>query len=205
MMWGRVCRLLGLTGILFFLLVAYTPLSNVVARRLAVPSRPGPAQAVVVLGAGLQSEGVLSQASFRSAFAGILLCREGLAPIIVFTGPAFQYEEPEALLRAEMARRLGLKADAILTDTTARTTREEASRTSALLHPREVRRILLVTDSLHMVRARRLFERAGLQVLPVAADEFSLEAGSPEGRLELTRRILQEAFGIMYYRAAGYI
>ncbi len=205
MMWGRVCRLIGLAGILLFLLAAFTPLPNIVGRRLAVPSQPGPAQAVVALGAGLDSEGVLGEGSLRRALSGILLYREGLAPIIVFSGPAFRFRVPEALVRAEMARGLGVKADAILTDTTARTTREEASRISALLHPREIRRILLVTDSLHMVRARRLFERAGLQVLPVDADDVSLEADSPEGRLQLTRRVLQEVLAIAYYRAAGYI
>ncbi len=205
MMWGRVCRLLGLAGILFFLLAAFTPLPNVVARRLAVPSRPGPAQAVVVLGAGLESEGVLSEASLRRTLAGIFACREGLAPVIVFSGPAFRFKVPEAIVRSEMARGLGVKADAILTDAAGRTTREEASRISVLLRAREVRRILLVTDSFHMVRARRLFERAGLQVLPVGADDFSIEADSPEGRLGLTRRVLQEMFGIVYYRAAGYI
>jgi uncharacterized SAM-binding protein YcdF (DUF218 family) len=205
MRWGRVCRLLGVTGFLLFLLAAFTPLPNIVGRRLAVPSRPGPAQAVVALGAGFNSEGVLSEGSLRRALSGILLYREGLAPVIVFSGPSFTHNVPEALVRAEMARDLGVKADAILTETTARTTREEASLIGALLRPREVRRILLVTDSLHMVRARRLFERTGLQVLPVDADDVSLEANSPEGRLRLTRRILQEVLAIAYYRAAGYI
>ncbi len=204
-MWGRLCRVAGVAGLLVFLLAAFTPVPNLVGRRLAVDSRPGPAQAVVALGAGLQSEGVLSEASLRRALTGILLCREGLAPDIVFSGPAFVYKVPEAIVRAEIARNLGLKPDAILTETTARTTLEEASRIGALLRPRGIRRILLVTDSLHMVRARRLFERTGLQVLPVDADDVSLDASTPEGRLQLTRKLLQEALAIAYYRVAGYL
>ncbi len=205
MICARACRLLGLTGLLLFLLAAFTPLSNIVGRRLAVPSQPGPAQAVVTLGAGLESEGVLSDNSLRRALTGILLCRKGLASLIVFSGPASRFKIAEADVRAEMARGLGVLPDAILTDTQARTTREEAERISALLRPREVRRILLVTDSLHMARARRLFEHTGLQVFPVGADDVSLEVETPEMRLRLTRTILQEVLATVYYRATGYI
>jgi len=100
---------------------------------------------------------------------------------------------------------LGVSTDAILAETEARTTREEANRIGELLRARQVRRILLVTDSQHMSRARRLFERVGLEVLPAAADEISDAARSPEARLKLTRTALEEIFARLYYRMARYL
>src|SRR4030095_3796986 len=47
------------------------------------------------------------------------------------------------------------------------TTREEAIRVQALLQPKGVRTILLVTNAGHLARARPLFERVGFAVHPV--------------------------------------
>jgi uncharacterized SAM-binding protein YcdF (DUF218 family) len=85
------------------------------------------------------------------------------------------------------------------------TTREEAVRTKALLAPRQVRRILLVTDYQHMRRAQALFERAGFDVLPATTEEQSSVARGPEGRLELMRAVLGEVVARLYYRLAGYL
>jgi uncharacterized SAM-binding protein YcdF (DUF218 family) len=87
----------------------------------------------------------------------------------------------------------------------ARTTREEAVRLRATLGLRGVRSILLVTDSQHMLRAQGLFDRAGFEVLPAPADDFSSAATEPEERLRLMRRVGQEILARLYYRLAGYL
>ncbi|MCU6432539.1 YdcF family protein [Undibacterium sp. Jales W-56] len=48
----------------------------------------------------------------------------------------------------------------------ARNTEENARYSAAILKPAGVKRILLVTDAMHMRRARIAFERSGLQVVP---------------------------------------
>lgn len=157
---------------------------------MATPARFERAQAIVVLGGGVHQDGMLSHASLRRTLHGISLHRKGLAPLLVLSGPAPDAGPGEAEVRAELARELGISSAAILTVTKARTTREEAAHVRALLEPRDIRRILLVTDSQHMVRARPLFERAGFEVVAAPADDFSSVQEAPEGRLELTRRIL---------------
>jgi uncharacterized SAM-binding protein YcdF (DUF218 family) len=92
-----------------------------------------------------------------------------------------------------------------VTEKTANTTREEALRIGAELRPRHARRILLVTDSMHMRRAQGLFEAAGFEVLPATADTISGRARAPEDRLELMRWVLGEAVARVYYRLAGYL
>jgi uncharacterized SAM-binding protein YcdF (DUF218 family) len=136
---------------------------------------------------------------------GIALYRRGLAPLLVFTGPARGEGPAEATVRAELARELGIPAEVILTETGAKTTREEAVRVGALLRPRGVRKILLVTNSLHMARARGLFERDGFEVLAAPTDDLSKTLGEPELRIELMRQMLEELIAQLYYRVAGYL
>lgn len=205
MNWDRLCGFLGGVGIVLFFLSAFTPLPNVLTQRLEVPSHVEPAGAIVVLGAGVSLDGMLSSDSLRRVIQGVLLQRKGLAPLLVLSGPAFKGGPTEAEVRAELAKQLGVPSEAILTEAHVWTTREEAIRIKALLESRGVRSILLVTDSQHLVRARVLFERAGLEVFPVAADDVSDLSDSPEGRLKLTRRAFQEIVARVYYRLAGYL
>lgn len=201
----RVCRLLGLGGVVFFMISAFTPLPNILSRRMTTPSRPEPAQAIVVLGGGIHRDGMLSTSSLRRALHGISLHRKGLAPLLVFLGPARGAGPVEAEIRAELARGLGVSPAAILTVTEAWTTRQEAVGVRALLEPRGARRILLVTDSQHLARAGPLFERAGFEVVAASADSISSAQDSPQGRLELTRQVFQELAARLYYRVAGYL
>lgn len=76
---------------------------------------------------------------------------------------------------------------------------------SALLLPRGVRRVLLVVDTQGAYRAARLFERNGFDPLLAPAEDVSSVDGSPEGRLDLARRLAIEIVALAYYRVAGYL
>lgn len=201
----RISGLVGMTGIAIFVASAFSPLPNVLTRWLSIPPRLERAEAVVVLGGGLQPDGVPSSGSLRRALHGIVLYRAGLAPLLVLLGEGRGGGQTEAQVRAELAGQLGVSPELILTEAGARTTREEAVRVGALLRPSGVRRILLVTDSLHMARARGAFERAGFEVLAAPADDLSSRETAPERRLQLMRRVLEELAGRLYYRVAGYV
>lgn len=198
-------RLLGLIAVLLFLASAFTPLPNLLGRWLATPAGVEVAEATVVLGSGVSPKGILDNVSLRRAVHGIVLSRKGFAPLLVFSGPARHGGVAEATVRAELAKELGISPGAIVTVVDAWNTREEASRIASLLGARGVRRILLVTDSHHMARARDLFERSGLEVLAAPADQVSLEANTPGDRLDLMRRILKEIVARAYYRTARYL
>jgi uncharacterized SAM-binding protein YcdF (DUF218 family) len=198
----RFCRGLGLAGLAFLAAAAFTPLPVVLARSIGVPARLAPAEAIVVLGADVLVDGSLVSASLRSAIHALRLYRRQLAPLLVFSGPPARADRPaEPAVRAALAAELGIPPAAVLT-ATAWTTVEEAAHVQALLAPRGIRRILLVTDSQHLVRAGRLFERAGFEVVPAPADSLAA-AESPEGRLDLTRRVLAELAARLVYGIAG--
>lgn len=205
MRWARIYRFLGLAGVVTFVTSAFTPLPNLLARSLSTPARLERAEAIVVLGGKIEPDGTLNNASFRRAVHGIGLHRMRLAPLLVFLGAERNGGVSEAEVRVELARQMGISREVILTEAGARTTREEAVRVEALLRPMGVRRILLVTDSLHMVRAQGLFERASFQVLAAPEDDFPNSADTPGERLRLMRRILQELFARIYYHVAGHL
>jgi uncharacterized SAM-binding protein YcdF (DUF218 family) len=197
--------LLGCLGILAFLVSAFTPLPNLLERWSRIPSMVQPADAIVVLGSFVSEDGILSGDSLHRAVRGIALYHQGYAPLIVLSGYAGTRGSSEAEVRAELARTLGVPRVALLAEARAFTTREEAVRIGRTLRERGSRTILLVTDSLHMRRARALFERVGLAVLPAGADSRSVLEMFPEGRLKLMRAVLGEWLAIGYYRIAGYL
>lgn len=203
--WTRLFQAVGLVGILSVVVVAFTPLPNVLSRWSETSSEIQSADAVVVLGASADPEGTLSWDSLTRAVRGITLYREGRAPLLVFSGTSSNGGPSEAQVRAELAQALGVPSEAILTEASALTTREEAVRIGATLRARQARRILLVTNSHHMRRARVLFERVGLQVLPATADARSGAGTSPEARLRIMQELLGEWLALGYYRVAGYL
>jgi uncharacterized SAM-binding protein YcdF (DUF218 family) len=201
-------RGLGIVTVAIFIIITLTPAGNAVGHRFGVaPGRLKRADAIVVLGAGLMQNGVLSEQSMRRAISGIALFRRDLAPLLILSGPgrADGADSSEAGVRAKLAEAMGIPPGSILTEETARTTREEAVHIANTLRARGANQILLVTDSLHMRRAVRVFERSALHVQPAVSDDLSDSAVSPGDRLWLAMRICQESAALVYYKIAGYI
>jgi uncharacterized SAM-binding protein YcdF (DUF218 family) len=196
-------RGVGALALVLFAAVAFTPLANALHGRLAARPEIGRADAIVVLGAGVSTTGTLSDSSLRRAVHGIELQRRALAPTLALLGPS-HWPMGEAPIRATLARSLGVPPEHIRLVMGGRTTREEATRTREELGP-DVRRILLVTGAIHMMRARALFERAGFTVLPAPVEDTSGGGVSPEARLALALRMGEELLAQLYHRLAGYV
>ena len=202
--WERSIRGLGLFTLVVFLIASLTPVPNIIAARIQAAEVLQTSDAIVVLGAGI-SKGVLKDDSMRRTIRGIELYKRGLAPLIIFSGDERRNEPTEAAVRAEMARALGVPHEAIVTLDRSRTTREESIRTANLLRQRNAKRITLITDSLHTRRAKRMFERVGLEVYPAYSADYVVAMTSPRDRLWLSMRVAQESVALIYYRLAGYI
>ena len=86
------------------------------------------------------------------------------------------------------------------------TTAQNATYSSAILRAAGVRRILLVTDAMHMARAERAFKRSGLEVVAaptmffrLTSHDFNAFVPSAEG-LRQSYYALYEWIGIVWYR-----
>jgi uncharacterized SAM-binding protein YcdF (DUF218 family) len=199
----RAFRLTGLVGVALFLATAFTPLAHALSLWMAAEPRLVPSDAIVVLGATVSPSGILSAESTRRTDHGIELYQQGLAPRLILLGGTREGGPSEAEIRAKVARLHSIPAEAIVTESRARTTREEAARVGDLARSRGIRTVLLVTNSGHLARARPLFERAGFEVRAAPSDSY-FEPTAPEARLTLMRGILLEVLGWIYYRIVGY-
>ena len=199
--WVVACRAVGAVTIIGLGLASFTPLPNVIGRRVAVAPDVGPAEAIVVLGASVNRDGTLGDSSLRRTLTGIKLYRQGLAPRLIFLGIS-----SEAGARAHLAVDLGIKPSAIVAEHDQPTTRDEAARMRVVLGERlGLRTVLLVTDPVHMRRARALFERAGFTVRSAPTEDGLLAAGTHEERMLLCRAIGKELVALGYHKLFGYL
>lgn len=198
-------RMLAIVGALAFL-VTLTPVANVLARPLlAVPSALGRADVIVVLSGGRYLDGSLNDASLERTVTAVRLYRLGLGPRLLFSGGPCCGESASALM-ARLATDLGVPSSIVLLEEVSMRTRESAQHCAALLREQHVRRALLVTSTLHLLRAKLAFEAAGVEVLPVRASEtdLSLVSSSAE-RISLLKDALHEYLGLALYRFRGWI
>ncbi|WP_254994659.1 YdcF family protein [Cyanobium sp. Aljojuca 7D2] len=204
------------------------PYQRQTATALLGPAREATARvsqapaAVVVLGGGRHaapgpartSEWVDADRFFGGIEAYQELRRQGQRPRLIFTGgwwPLQPQLPPEGEVLRQQALELGLPAADLATTGRVRNTAEEARAIAAQLPAGS--RVVLVTSAFHLPRARRLFERQGLQVLPYPVDfqASGAWAGHPAANLlnwipsadglERSSRALREALGRTLYRS----
>ncbi len=202
----RAVRILGGVAIGLVLLTGLTPVVNLMTYWLA-PARPlAPAGAIVVLASGgVTGRGRLSETSLRKLMDGIELYRDGLAPILVLSGSPSAGRRTEATVRTDIAKECGIPGDAIVSLSTARTTRDEAVAVGSLLAGRGVRSIILVTDAAAMARSMGAFQRVGFEVIPSYGMPVLDWGGGPDARLLLMHEVTLELAARLYYKLAGYL
>jgi uncharacterized SAM-binding protein YcdF (DUF218 family) len=199
----RGCRIVGAAALLLVAVAGLTPAANRLAARYAEPEQLVPSDAIVVLGGDFTPDGWLDTAGSRRLLHGILLYHRGLAPILVFSSGTPRDGPSQAEVRERIAREMGVPPGSTLAVVGANTTREEAVLVGAALRARGGRSILLVSGPFHLVRARGVFARQGLEVRTAPVEDVFLEAEKPGSRLVLARALAQEAAGWLYYRLVG--
>jgi uncharacterized SAM-binding protein YcdF (DUF218 family) len=163
-------------------------------RRLAVwllvPRESGAAcDVIVVLGAALTPDGRLGPSLAERVEAGVAAFHRGLGSRLIVTGAV------EAGAMRARAVELGVPPTAILVEDAARTTRENAVASVALMRRHGLRRALVVTQRYHLRRSVAAFRRAG-----VAAEPLILDGGREPWRL-----LLREYLALVVYAARRWI
>ena len=158
------------------LLALSTPVvANALVRSLEPPpisvAQAKRAQAIVVLGGGRNLGSpewggeTVNDYTLRRTRYGASLARETGLPVYVSGGKPTGGQLAEGtLMRELMAREFNEPVKWV--DAAADTTREQALIVARDLKAEQVSRIALVTDAVHMPRAQRAFELAGLAVVP---------------------------------------
>ena len=141
-------------------------------------------------------------------FGGIALYKAGKAQKLVFTGgkmPWNKTKKTEGEVLKEYAISSSIPSEKILVTKDVENTAEEAVAVKELINPSK--RIILVTSSYHMYRAKRLFEKQGFIVIPYKVDykvsgnnKITFMDFLPSAvHLELTETAIREFIGRLFY------
>lgn len=129
------------------------------------------AGAIVVLGSGLSINApeyggdTANERTLVRLRYGAYLAHKLDLPVLVTGGTALRASKSEAEAMAEIIdHELGVKVR--WRETNSMDTADNARMSADILHAAGIKRIVLVTQAFHMPRARLLFERAGLEVIP---------------------------------------
>jgi uncharacterized SAM-binding protein YcdF (DUF218 family) len=173
---------------------------------------------LVVLSGGMVLTGgrveMAGDTALRCIHALALYRQAGHCRVVVCGGRP--YEPPETPALAETMRRFlvdaGVSPADLVVEDQSMSTYENAANTAALLGDRNIHRIVLVTDAVHMLRASRCFEKAGFEVVPapcrfqsggLSGDPCDLLPSSDGvGR---TEQAIHEWCGVLWYRLNGRI
>ena len=105
-------------------------------------------------------------------FAGIDILNMGKAQKLIFTRGKMPWSNipPEGELLKKKAVELGVNESHILLSDIVENTAEEAVAVARLMRANGIDRILLVTSSFHMPRAKLLFDQQGVKSMPFPVD-----------------------------------
>ena len=143
-----------------------------------VIARPEGVRAIVVLGGGIvpsPQEGVatrLADGSLWRCHRTEELYHEGPSCLVFVIGgnPDGTRGEDVSKVMAGILEQLGVAKGDLVVESESRNTQENARAAAGLLKADNITKPLLVTSSLHLARATRLFRNQGIEVIPVGCD-----------------------------------
>lgn len=188
-----------------------TPVLRGPLAALTLRDTPVKADAVVVLGGGVQcGTRALESSSLTRLVTGLKLWRAGYAPVVTVSEQSGLVGEANcpkmSVLEREYIRTLyPVDGPEVLTLRNVTTTRDEAQRVSEYAKKRGWQRVLLVTSPSHSRRAAGLFASYGLNVVSVPAPEirFDETLPRPADRLYASRVLLYEWLSRVKFAVGG--
>ncbi|MDF2441054.1 MAG: hypothetical protein JWN98_2038, partial [Abditibacteriota bacterium] len=128
------------------------------------PASQPRADAIIVLGAGVNEQGRPSRSLSERTRHAVGLWKKGVAPHLVCTGGVGEYPPSEARVAADLAISLGVPASRVLLEDASTSTRENARFAANMCRARGWKRVVVVSHPYHLWRARRDFARQNLIV-----------------------------------------
>ncbi|MGG6293745.1 YdcF family protein [Leptolyngbya sp. AN02str] len=149
------------------------------------PDSGEPVDAIVILGRGAHLRD-LRVAETRQ------LWDANRAPTIFISGML------DARFMVKMLEETGVPSQSLSGEECSQSTAENALFSATILYPKGVRKLLLVTDTPHMLRALLSFRRFGFQAIP-----YPIPLSSSKSSIERTLILLREYAGLIMYAISG--
>ena len=175
----RTGRLLAVFGVLTLLLLSLPVVAWLLVRALYdgpvfEVADAGTSQAVVILGGGIRRApefggDTMNRLTLERVRFGARVARLTELPVLVSGGSTYGATTPEArLMRDALHDEFGIEVRWV--EDASRTTAENAARTAAILRANGISRIVLVTHSFDVPRARTEFATHGIETVPAATN-----------------------------------
>lgn len=204
--------------------VAFTPLSNLLARPLIVKdAEPEKADVIFVLGGGAYPNGVLGGSSSERFIHGMLLHKDGYGKELVFVGGSITsiasklghtlsrsedysaIDVTESAVMYDNAVRLGLSEGALHLDRESTHTYSNVLYAQGFMEEGGYESCLLVSSPTHMYRVMRVAKKLGLSCSAAPVPDHTPFRSSAVARVALLREVLWEYTGLAIYKIYGYI
>lgn len=203
--WRRllVVALAALTAL--WLIVAFTPVTRLLARGLVDRDAPASADAIFVLASDVQDDGELNGTALSRLHHALALLRAGHATRLVVSDIVGRPSHSAAVAR--ILNDLAVSAELIAVGP-VNNTHDEATAVAALFRQHGWRRVLLVTSPLHSRRGAATLRRQGLEVLSSPAHETEFDVDNLDEldeRLRSLGPILHERVGLVVYGWRGWL
>ena len=193
-----------------YVIISSTPLMfHVAGRWIRSDSLPASAEAIIVLSANVNSEGMLNPPGVQRLLTGIELYQRGIAPRVFTTEVKAEYDD---VIRSSLGdqRRLLQMGRAVGSWTSlpgTHNTHDEALKSAQQL-PGAGHRVIVVTSPMHTRRACATFERVGFHVSCAPSREqqyVTWHPVTPGDRLAAFREYTYERLGMIKYRMNGWL
>jgi uncharacterized SAM-binding protein YcdF (DUF218 family) len=184
----RTGQLLAWAGCLTLLAFSLPPIAYLLAKPLedAPPldlSEGSRGQAIVILAGGVRPNALeyggdtLARLTLERTRYGARLAKETGLPVLVSGGARFGSVAEADLMRAALAEEFGVPVKWI--ENRSRDTQENALYSAHMLRAAGIERVVLVTHSIDIRRARAEFEAAGMRVIPAPTIISTIAFASP--------------------------
>ena len=159
-----------------------------------------PADAAVVLGAKVYSDGKPCAALIDRLDTAVELFRSGLVGHLIMSGAEDPNGWSEPAVMRDYAIERGVPSSRIILDELGVNTRASALGVGEIQRSRGFQRLLAVTQYFHCARVKLIFDRVGTSCFTVPT--CSAAAGAAESTVKLSRElffVLREAVALPYY------
>jgi uncharacterized SAM-binding protein YcdF (DUF218 family) len=225
-LWPRVGarRLLVKVAALMLFLLCWTPVSMLIVRAVQSPYSWQPptdkqAGAIVVLAGEVHDPfpplplPLLGSSTYeRCRYAAWLYHEWEPLPLLLSGGSLHSDQRwSYAEVMRDFLLRHGVPESKLIIENRSRSTDENARYTAEILRQKAIRKIVLVTDAVHMRRAQKTFEKLGFMVIPAPCGfrpvyEFDWGDALPSWRaIVWNEDVLHEVVGLIWYWARGRI
>jgi uncharacterized SAM-binding protein YcdF (DUF218 family) len=188
-------RFAALVGFALILVTA-TPVLQYWTNALSAPWGNGKGEVMVLLGAGQTAPDIISIGSYWRCVQAVTLWHSSPFREIIVSGR-------EATLMRDFLLLNHIPSEAIMLESHATSTRENALFVADILRERSGR-VVLVTSDYHMGRALGAFRKAGVDPSAFPLSDARKRFGDPQQRWDVFCLLVVETTKTFYYRVKGW-